>query len=119
MRYWIIAVLALVFFAVCVRSVRGATPPGTPILLTAEVTWDGGSSRAECVVVVANPLFAGRTFCAQGAVKHYKVAGEWFAWHDPALAGCEVLIPVTGTPYPVRGVVTNDGRVWVGGELME
>ena len=105
MRYWIILVLALVFFAVCFRSVQGETLPGTAILLTASLSWDGGQSRAEQYVVVRNPLFIDRVFCAPGAVKRYKAGGNPLTWCDPALAGCEVLIPVTGTPYPVRGVV--------------
>ena len=83
MRYWIILVLALVFFAVCFRSAQGDTLPGTAILLTVEVTWDGGQSRAEQYVVVRNPLFIDRTFCAPGAVKRYKAGGNPLTWCDP------------------------------------
>ena len=92
------------------------TPPGTPITLTAEATWDGGSATAQYVVVVESPLPIGRV-CAQGAVRHYidPSTGEQRVWQDKALAGCRVLVPVTGTPYPVEGIVTNRGSVVSGG----
>lgn len=44
-------------------------------------------------------------------------SGEWQTWIDPAAAGVEVRLPWPGTPYPVSGRLTNDGRVCVGGTL--
>jgi hypothetical protein len=94
------------------------TAPGTVILLgLASCTWQGGQTTATTAVVVENPAIRQRIYCA-APVRRYKVAGQWRRWADSVLAGVKVRIQPPGTMWPVDGVATNDGRVCVGGQLL-
>jgi len=79
--------------------------PGTVILLAASCFVQGHEvARTQTAVVVANPAITRRVY-----------APRW----DRVLAGVKVRLWEPGWGAPVDGVATNDGRVCVGGELME
>jgi len=83
-------------------------PPGTPILLTASMTYEVNGWRETVVVnrftIAENPLFADRTF----------YVSRW----SPAAAGVRIRRCSPGSVWPVEGVATNDGRWCVNGGLI-
>ena len=137
MRYWVILILALVFFAVCFRSVQGETLPGTPIRLEASGTVPGQEILFECTVtcndafgkqytdtypnyvIGASNLLDRPPVCPLGAVRDYEYQGQKLTYLDSALFGCLVAVPVEGSPLLLTGRFTNRGHICSGGKLYE
>lgn len=105
------------------------TPAGTLITLLASCAWTTASAPGVVSItispvkylVVRSPLPLRGPVVAPGAVRKYRTPdGNWHEWRDTAIAGVRVQIPITGTPFPMLGTATNDGRVLLeNGELRD
>ncbi len=122
-----VILLAVLGTIVPASGIWSATPPGTPILMTAQCAWQDASGRfyassGERTVVVKNPAFTGRTFyCATAAGRRWKDAqGAVHEWNNALIGGVRVRWPqrVGAGWITVEGDATNDGRVCVDGELV-
>ena len=99
------------------------TPPGTPILLTAEISYTiaGRSYRNTTETWWVTPSALNvqlrRPVGGQTFVRRYRLNGADVTWVDPCAAGLDVTLHWLGTPYPVSGRLTSDGRLCAGGKL--
>ncbi len=73
--------------------------PGHVITFRVLATYRGGVAVDTAYMITASPL----------PLKKPVYASRW----TPLLAGVRVRFPVTGTPYPMEGIATDDRRVLV------
>ena len=103
-----------------------AAKPGDVIYVTATCSWESAGwewgSQTVTYAVVINPLFRGRTFYFCSSERSYNYVWEPsyappHQWRDPCIGGVNRRVILDGEV--VEGVQASDGRICVGGEMVD